>query len=170
MSEYKRKTTFDFGTQKAAGKLGEAKFLELWPELKPTSGLAGDFTTPSGAVVELKSDSYTIERTTNFFMERYGDIKRQAPGGPWQAMQHGCKYFVYYYPKSGVAYVFEVQQLVAQLNALVPQLKMFTIYNSSWQTGGFKVPRVFLQDICLAELKVGQEEANRLQLQKLEGP
>lgn len=133
----------------AKGKAGEAAFAKLCPKLSRTDGRAGDFSTPDGVVVELKTDSYSMQATANFFIERYSSVDVGSPGGPWQAAAHGCKYFVYFYSTEGVAFVFDVQELIGQLEPLLGTLKPVEIRNHRWTTVGFKVPREWLRPLTI---------------------
>src|SRR5271170_7514484 len=94
---------FDFKAQMAIGDQGEKDFLERYTSLAPkksTKDRAVDFILGDGKKVELKSDSYSMEETENFFMEIYGCITTSKLGGPLRAKADNIDYFVYYFPKN----------------------------------------------------------------------
>lgn len=132
-----------FKNSLAKGKAGEALILELWPELTPIEGgCKGDFTLgPHNVKVELKSDQYDMDATPNMFIERWSDVDKQKPGSVWQAITHDCNLFVYFYVKNKTAFVFDTVVLKNYLDLLIPNLKPIKIYNHSWVTVGYKVPR-----------------------------
>ncbi len=136
-----------FSKSLKAGKAGEKAFQELAEScgiiLTQTSGRKGDFTDETGAIWEVKSDSYDMQKTENFFIERYSNASKGTPGGPYQAQEHGCKYFVYFFPLNNIAYVFETVDLLAQL-LVTPLGNPVDIRNVGHTTIGFKVPRVSL--------------------------
>ncbi len=125
--------------------------------MEQTDGREGDFKDSEGQVWEVKSDSYDHEKTANFFIERYSNILKGTNGGPWQAADHGCKYFTYYFPLNGIAYVFDVQDLLKQLE-VVPLGKPIEIHNVRHVTVGFKVARESLKPLFKLT-KDGKNEA-----------
>lgn len=130
------------------GLQGQIAFMRLFANLTASDGKRGDLTCPDGHKIELKTDSYDANKTANFFIERYSSIERGSPGGPWQAAQHGCKYFVYYFSLNQRGYVFAVDDLLKQLTAVESKLTPVNIRNKSWTTVGYKVPRSSLQPIA----------------------
>jgi hypothetical protein len=130
------------------GQAGEALLLELWPELRQTDGRKGDFLLHNGDVLEVKSDSYSLKATKNFFMERWSDFDRKKPGGPWQSLAHGAKYFFYWFPADLTGFLFHTQELVDKLEELEHTLETRFVDNETWTTVGYKVPRNDLLNIC----------------------
>jgi hypothetical protein len=100
----------------------------------------------TGETYELKTDSYDMSKTPNFFIEYYSDLERAKRGGPWQALANNTKYFVYMYPTNNTFFIFETEKLVAMLEHIVQDMMMIRIPNRTWTTCGFKVPRE-----CLVE-------------------
>ena len=78
---------FDFNTQLSTGNIGEDHFKQLYSNLNPVKSedLKYDFKLSNGSTVELKTDTYDMEDTPNFFMEYYSDMKKLKIGGPWRA-------------------------------------------------------------------------------------
>lgn len=101
----------------------------------------------SGRFVELKSDYYDMDKTENFFIERYSDCSKYTPGGPWQALEKNAFYYVYYFPKNNIHFIFETKKLVDFLNKTRDTWRMEKIRNKSWTTSGFVVPRDKLQHL-----------------------
>lgn len=139
-----------------AGKAGEIKFAKLAAEndwqLTATDGKSGDFLTTQGEKVEVKSDTYDHDATGNFFIEWWSDLDKLKPGGPLQAQLHGCKFFVYYFSKNNIAYVFDVDQLCKQLQSIDLGRPIY-IQNIKWRTSGYKVPRHLLTHIRVLKAK-----------------
>lgn len=131
------------------GQQGEQDFLRLFTKLTGTDGRKGDIVAPDGKI-ELKTDFYSMAQTPNFFIERYSSIEVMSPGGPWQAKAHGCKYFVYYYAGDKQGYIFLVEDLLQQLEALeaAARLKPVEVRNKKWTTVGYKVPRSLLTPVA----------------------
>lgn len=129
------------------GKEGEAAFLALYPDaLEATDGREGDFIVKAtGALGEIKSDNYCPVKYPNFIMERYRSGTK--PGGPWQAAEHGCTYYVYQFVKTGATYMFNVADLVKRLESM--ELTEHKVGNGSYETTYYKVLRTALEDLYL---------------------
>lgn len=140
-------TVHKFKRSLAAGRSGELLLASLWTELVPIEGgRKGDFML-GNKKVEVKSDSYGLQGSVNFFMERWSDEDKLKPGGPFQALEHGCQFFVYFYPTDKVAFVFDTGSLCRVLLKMLPELKPVNIRNVRWNTVGYKIPREALKDI-----------------------
>lgn len=126
------------------GKIAELLLLELWPGLTQTDGFRGDFITAGGEVVESKGDYYDMQKTENFFLEKWSDVDNKKPGGPWQALEHGATLFVYLYVKNRTFFVFKTHKLLETLEAMEPTLRPVRIQNQGWVTVGYLVPRKLL--------------------------
>ncbi len=133
----------------ARGKAGELAVQKLWPELIPTDGRSGDFVLPNGDKVEVKSDSYNHDVTPNFFIELVSNVEKGKSGGPAQAAEHGCKYYCYYYSSHNIAYIFEVADLIKQVEDYVRMFnpKPVEVRNIRWTTIGLKVSRRALKPL-----------------------
>jgi hypothetical protein len=140
----------DFKSSLVAGQVGEALFQSL-TGFKKLSGYQSDFLDEStNETYELKTDSYTLEKTKNFFIELYSNVDKGTLGGPKQAASHGSKYWVYLYAASKVYYVFNTLELIAELDRLSSEqvFKRINIPNRSWTTVGILVPRALLTPIA----------------------
>lgn len=136
-----------FGKSLRAGQAGEAAFIKLAAKhdivLTATDGRSGDALDADGNKWEIKSDSYDADKTANFFIERYSNVAKLTNGGPWQAAEHNCKYFVYYFTANNLAYVFETDVLLQTLEE-IDMGKPVEVKNVRHCTIGYKVPRILL--------------------------
>jgi hypothetical protein len=155
---------YSFADQLKVGEWGEATLLEYYPHplvpLAPADGLVGglkarrkaDFWRVSdGGLVEVKTDTWSMDATPNFFMERYSDREKQSPGGPWRALQDGISSFVYLFPKDRTWFEFQdLRSLCGLLDELIAskQAKKRTIPNRTWITEGWLVARDKLTNLC----------------------
>ncbi len=135
--------SFNFKSQLKLGSLGETLFFEAnCSNLYRLDGKHGDFQCKrTKAITELKTDYWNMEATPNMFFERYSDMDKQSPGGPWQSLLHGAKYFVYFYVQNLTYFRFECEGLVAALDTIIPDLKPTEVKNTSHITLGYRVPR-----------------------------
>jgi hypothetical protein len=148
-------TIFDFKDQLKVGNKGESSFLSCYESLgaKKSQNREYDFYLTSGehkdAKVELKTDTYDMKDTRNFFMEILGSTADGKLGGPWRAMQDGVDFFVYYYIRNGTFFWFRTDALCYFLDDLVASGHLLPreIKNKGWVTRGYIVPRDKLETI-----------------------
>lgn len=135
---------FDFKEQLVMGSRGEELFMEyyhsplvVYPEHK------ADFKRISdGKLVELKCDSYNLLKTPNFFFERWSDVHKEKPGGPWRARKDRVGVYCYMFVRHNVYFEFEdVKALTDILDKLTAGKGMIYVKNKGWVTGGYIVPR-----------------------------
>lgn len=137
----------NFARDLKVGQNGERQFIELAKKyglaLTQTDGRKGDLLDEHGKLYELKTDSYDHSRTSNYFMELYSDVEAAKKGGPWQALENNCDYFVYFFSVNKIAYIFSTEDLVRQLDLYLKlnSLPLVEIHNKAWTTVGVKVPR-----------------------------
>lgn len=140
----------------AIGKAGEAIILKLAADngfiLTATDGRSGDAVDQHGDKFEFKTDSYDMHATGNLFLEWYSNVDKGTPGGPMQALLHDCRYFVYYFSKNKVAFVYDTKDLCDQLQK-IDLGKPIYIKNIKWQTLGYKVPRAKLKELMIWSAK-----------------
>lgn len=139
---------FSFKEQLKVSRKGELLFLKKWPH--PVTKLEGkgpDFMDTEGRVIELKTDTYDIRKTENFFMEVWSVAPREGkpgkPGGPWQAASKGCTCFVYLFLTNKTWFIFEdVPALLTTLDKLRENNKyLVAVRNAGYTTLGLKVKR-----------------------------
>lgn len=137
------------------GKAGECLLLEYAPTLIQLGGRKSDFQCSiTGELYELKSDSYDMNKTANFFIEWISNENKGSVGGPMQALEHGSKYWMYMFPKNKALFIFETAPLVEALGAIVNNLTIVSIPNKGYNTLGYKVPRELLKHLYIElELK-----------------
>lgn len=142
--------TFDFKKSLAAGQSGEELFDLADSDFTRTDGYKGDFINKkTGAKLELKTDSYDINRTPNVFMERWSDKAKEKPGGPWQAKEHGCSIYAYYFLKNGIVFYYDIDRLINILES--KKRCQVWIRNRAWITSGYKVKR---EELTAALIKI----------------
>lgn len=115
--------------------------------LVPFEGHAVDFLRSDGARVEVKTDWYSLSSTEFFFMERWSDIDKKKPGGPWQS-ENKADVFVYLFIRDGVYFEFEnMDDLLERLRAYTRGKQLIRIQNRGYCGGGYKVPIKELSDL-----------------------
>lgn len=156
---------FNFNDQRRIGDIGESDFVKVYENLKPKKSEANfqiDFTLSNGKTVELKTDSYDMERTPNFFMEQMTiSGKNSNLGGPWRAKEHKLDYFVYYFLKNKSFFWYEPKPLCKFLDKFVEEykLKPISIPNKDsrgnyYEALGFKIPRDSIIHLLLKDNEI----------------
>lgn len=139
---------FTFKDQLIVGDRGEELFLERYPKkLEIYPGREYDFIIKkTGEKVELKTDTYNINKTDNFFFERYSDVSRKTNGGPWRAEVDKVDIFCYYFIRHNIWFQFtELDKLIRYLNEIVNESKLIYVKNKGYCTAGYKVNRKELE-------------------------
>jgi hypothetical protein len=146
--------TWDMQTQLKQGKKAEEEMAERHPSglTVVTEHRLWDLESSCGRKkVELKTDTYDMSKTENFFMERWSVAEKEKPGGPWQALENGANIFIYLFSKNNTYFECrDLKKLVKRLNTLTKDIKPTNIRNIKWTTQGFKVRRADLED-CFEE-------------------
>lgn len=145
---------FNFARQNAVGKEGEALLRDHY-HAGPLKKLAeknatADFLTQDNLTVEIKTDTYPMARTENFFMEFYSDEKKKTLGGPWRSFDRGTDILIYLFVTDKVYFEFrDLQKLVFRLDDIIKKkkLKPQGILNQGYVTVGYKVPRELVKDL-----------------------
>lgn len=159
-----RATPHTMKEQLKVSRKGELLFLKKWKE--PVTKLVGkgpDFMDTKSRVIELKTDTYDIKKTHNFFMEVWsvaphydgeGNVlKAGKAGGPWQAREKGCNTFVYLFLQNKRWFIFEdLPALVARLELLMADKYLVAVRNAGYTTLGLKVKREDLSDLYTEEI------------------
>jgi hypothetical protein len=142
---------FSFNEQKKVGLDGESDFLKFYSEENPRKSLDRkyDFLIRARTKVELKTDTYSMEKTENFFMEKYSDINKMLLGGPWRAANDRINYFVYYFLLDGVFFWFRPNELVFFLDSYIEKKHEKIIRSHSWFTLGYIIPRKDLKHLMI---------------------
>lgn len=144
------KSDWNFKKQLLVGDRGEELFLQYYPNpVEVYPGREYDFTCKkTGAKIELKTDTYNMDKTPNFFLERYSDINRKTPGGPWRSYEDKVDIFCYYFVRHNIWFQFNnLELLIERLNILTKKKGLIYVKNQGWVTGGYTVPRDKLDDL-----------------------
>lgn len=156
---------FNFNDQRRIGDVGESDFIKIYEDLKPIKpekDLRVDFTLSDGKTVELKTDSYDMAKTVNFFMEQFTvSGKNSKLGGPWRTKEDKIDFFVYYFLNNKVFFWFSPISLCQFLDKYIVEnkLKPISIPNrdnkgGNYEAIGFKIPRESLKEIMIKEHKI----------------
>lgn len=140
---------FRFSASLKVGQVGETLFFSAnCAHLKKEDGRLRDFSyKDSGEGIELKSDCWSMKDTPNFFMERWSNVAKQSPGGPWQSLANGTKYFIYFYMANLTYFCFEVSELCRFLDANIDKLEAKEVQNVKYTTLGYRVPRTLVEHL-----------------------
>ncbi len=143
-------TPWDFSKQIEVGSRGEELFQEYYPtklSIHPENDY--DFVcTETKKKIELKTDTYNMNKTDNFFIERYSDVHKKSPGGPWQSHGKGVDIFCYYFVRHNMWFQFEdLPKLIKRIEELTKGQGLIYIKNKGWVTGGYKINRNDLADL-----------------------
>lgn len=144
---------FTFNKQLDIGSRGETLFLKHYADkASKADGRKYDLFY-EGKTVELKTDTYPMQKTENFFMERYGSIEDKKVGGPWRARDDKVDYFVYFFVANKVFFWFETEPLVKYLDIITPTMRGKTVPNRTYSSLGFAVARESLRHLMIREDK-----------------
>jgi len=141
---------FDFETQLKVGETGEAFFLKCYKGTKSDSRQY-DIILENGDTVELKTDTYDMNETPNFFMEQFGNVKNvpDSLGGAWRAKRDRVNYFVYYFSSNRTFFWFEPNKLCKFLDTNLKKFFKKFIKNTSWTAVGYLVKRKEIEHLCV---------------------
>lgn len=145
----------DFNIDLSRGKAGEQLLADKFPNLLiQLHGTGPDFRIlGSQTYLELKTDSYNMNSTPNFFLET--ESRPGHPGGPFQALAKGSKYFIYYYLQNDKYFIFDTQDLVFFLKQNGWKYGERTIANKNYATKGLLIPRKDLESLNLNFSDIG---------------
>lgn len=141
---------FSFKEQLRVGDEGEALFQEHYhdgPLIKIPEHYA-DFKTQDGKVLELKTDTYDMDKTSNFYIERWSDVAKKKPGSVWQSRANGVDIFCYFFINNSTYFQFtDMSTLEKELDAYIKD-KSYVIVRNRWgNSHGYKVPRKLLSGL-----------------------
>ena len=145
------KKVFGFKSQMNVGDQGEQYFVTAYKSLDPKKSVdrAVDFHLNDGTSVELKTDTYPMENTQNFFLETFGDVDAGKLGGPFRAREDKIDFFVYYYIHDKTFFWFKTNELCERIEFIISteKHKIKSIKNKAWTTHGYALPRSRFEDI-----------------------
>ena len=148
---------FDFQKQLKVGKKGEMLFMDMYGSKVEHICESGDIKgadfrmKDTGELIELKTDTYDMDKTPNLFIERYSDHNRESPGGPWQAKQKGATYFVYQFVKNKIIFWYNLDKMLELLEKHLSAKKVgfCFIRNKGWTASGYKINRKIVEDALI---------------------
>lgn len=134
---------YKFNPSLRIGQVGETLFFNAHcNELKKEDGKLRDFSySISGDGVELKSDYWPMKDTPNLFIERYSNVEKKSPGGPYQSLANGTRYFIYFYLYDLTYFVFDTAQLCSFMDDNAHRFESKLVENLKYSTLGYRVPR-----------------------------
>jgi len=144
------KEVFGFKKQLSIGSKGEELFLRKYKDSSKSDDRKYDLLY-KGQKVELKTDTYPMQKTENFFMERYGSIEDQKIGGPWRAREDKVEHFVYFYLADKTFFWFNSKALADFLDTYIKNKRGKTVANRGYSSLGFAVPREDLRHLIISE-------------------
>lgn len=137
---------FGFSEQLRKGLAAQDLFAAKW-RLEQIPGKGSDFKLKNGQQLELKTDSRPSTKTGNLFIERYSSTVKKSDGGPWQALHHGSKWFVYQF--TDIELCFETQALVEWLDDNLDNYQSRKIDNGNYITLGYLIPIADVSKLCV---------------------
>lgn len=147
---WNRKTTvskiFNFNKQKNIGNKGEELFLNKYKNYEKLDKKNDyDFIDNStGHKIELKTDTYTLSKTPNHFIERYSDDNKFKDGGPFRCKEKNST-FIYYHINDDQAFFYDIKKMIKIIKKNFTDKDFFKIRNNGYNTLGYKVPRELLK-------------------------
>jgi len=99
---------------------------------------------------EVKTDTYSINKTPNFFIERYSKKHNLSPGGPWQAWEKGSRIFIYFFINDNKLFIFKnLQALIVLVEDYIKErnIPLIEVPNNNYITLGYKIPRKILSNL-----------------------
>jgi len=154
--------SYNFKTQLNIGEEGENHFKLDFTQFNPVKSLnrAWDFNITYDNVlkkVELKTETRSLEQTSNFFIEYHSDTNDLSKrGGPYRALQDKIDVFIFYFIKNRTYYIFkDIQKLVdcCEQYRATNNCKLIEVRSNSWSIRGYVIPRSQLQHL-FCELKI----------------
>jgi hypothetical protein len=144
--------TFGWKTQFDKGMDGETLFQSIYTgqSLTKSETREYDFDREDGKRVELKTDSYDIDKTKNFFIERWSVFEKKKPGSVWQSIDK-ADVFIYFFSKNKVWFEFpDIVALVAAVEDYVAEheVPLVFVQNKGYNGAGYRIPRNVLAHLC----------------------
>lgn len=147
---------YNFDQQLKYGDKGEKYFYnKMIGKVKYFPGRDYDFYFLNNQCkIELKTDYYDMNNTSNFFLERYSDFHKKTPGGPWQSFIKGVHYYMYLFFSNKIIYIFDNKKLVKELELIVGDCSLVNVYNNTHITSGYKINRELLKNSLFGSYKL----------------
>lgn len=137
-----------FERQISVGEQGENNFKRDYSFLHPvkSTDLRWDFDLKSDFKVELKTDTYDMNKSLNYFLESYVEsytTDNKKIGGPWRALQDGVELFVYYFIRHGIYHWFDSRIIVEVADRFIAENepRLVRVHNDGYAALGYLIPR-----------------------------
>ena len=158
---------FNFQDQLRVGEVGEAEYSKAfahfgWKKSKDRKYdfvLGDEDSDIKPKTLEIKTDTYRMEKTPNFFMEQLTVTNKSAIlGGPWRSKEHKADYFVYFFLSNRTMFWFSPVPLCEFLDKYIAENSLRPIsipnvdrFGGSYEAQGFKIPRDSVKHLVLKE-------------------
>ncbi len=138
---------YEFNSCNDIGRNGELLMAEMFPNtFGITDGREGDLIFKGKFKFELKTDTY---KSGNFFFERISNVRLNNNGGVWQTKEHGCEYYAFYMLKYDKLYIFEVDKILAWLDANINNYPHKIVNNPTKKSKGYAIPIADVESLCI---------------------
>jgi hypothetical protein len=143
-----KQKVFGFKNQLKVGNKGENYFIKCYHKLNPrkSSSKEIDIIIEDNKKVELKSDSYSMDKTPNFFLEKIGNNVSGKLGGAHRAVADGIDWFVYLYMNDKTFFWFKPEDLKNFIDSN-KQLEEKRVLNKSYHSIGVLIPRELVKHL-----------------------
>ena len=131
-----------FKADLAFGQDAEVEFHKLYPWLIREDGRKYDFSTPTGKLVELKTEKRTTAETPNVALEISSSVGRV--GCIRNSFGYGVHYLVFSYA-DGKHFVYDCTSVFIYLISNAYRYRSVLVSNGSYQTTVVLVPRADLK-------------------------
>ena len=142
---------FEFDKSKEVGDKGEKWFVKTYPKIfKPfTESRDSDLIhIPDGRRVEVKTDTYNMTDTPNFFIERFSDIGKHTPGSFWQVLGKSELFIYLFWPNKKWFWCDNIElgiKVIEAINGLVlVSIPNKPKYGKPYVTSGWPIRREYL--------------------------
>jgi hypothetical protein len=123
--------SWSFHEQLKVGERGQELFIQYYHQpLVVYPDRKADFqVVNTGELLELKSDTYNMQKTVNFFFERWSDV-------------HRVSRYVYMFVRHNHYFEFDnIKLLCKELDKLTKKQGLIYVKNRGYVTAGYTVPR-----------------------------
>jgi len=148
---------FNFNTSVKIGDAGESLFLHNYPEWKKVGAgiyFPYDFINDKMETLELKTDTYGMSATPNYFMEYQSNMERETPGGIFRFPD--LTYLAYLFINDRVIFHFkrcDIINVLIERGYIDETLKAIRIprqiKNTTHITTGWAIPRAYFDSHVL---------------------
>lgn len=162
---------FEFGEQFGIGKDGERDFINAYSRFQPTlsTDRRWDIILWNGAKVELKTDTYRMNESPNYFLEQFTvSYGQRKIAGPWRAKEDCADYFVYYFYKDATFFWFDPKTLCPVIDSYLVNSPMDYKYisNGTYYALGYPIARQAFDAVLMKKHFVKELDVEHQRLMK----